>query len=55
MIGGISDFLAKDLKEVTWSASYERVLQLEVTAIIFAGMDRENNNRFFNLSCKTYI
>ena len=50
MIGGISNFLANDypeLKKLNWLTSFERVFQLELAAVIFAGIGRENINRFF--------
>lgn len=55
MIGGISNFLANDypgLKRLNWLASFERVFQLELAAVIFAGIDRNNINRFLYFNCK---
>ena len=55
MIGGISNFLANDypeLKKFNWLTSFERVFQLELAAVIFAGIDRGNFNRFFYFNCK---
>ena len=57
MIGGISNFLANDypgLKRLNWLASFKRVFQLELAAVIFAGIDRENINRYFYFNCKIW-
>ena len=57
MIGGISDFLANDYSEskrFNWlaAASFNRVFQLELAAVIFAGIDRENIYQFFYFNFK---